>query len=59
MRQLEKLELAFGHDQDVINVYNNMHVGYRVKMEWGIRGEGMETEMETINEAMGFHKIQI
>jgi hypothetical protein len=34
-----------------------MHVGYRVKVEWGMGGEGME--METINETMGFHKIQI
>jgi hypothetical protein len=52
MCQLEKLELALGHDSDVINAYNNMHVGYRVKVEWGM-------EMKTINEAMGFHKIQI
>jgi hypothetical protein len=33
-----------------------MHVGYRVKAEWRIGGE---LEMETINEGMGFHKIQI
>jgi hypothetical protein len=31
-----------------------MHVGYGVKVEWGIGGEGIE--METINEVMGFHK---
>jgi hypothetical protein len=36
MFQLRKPELAHGHDQNVINAYNKMHVGYRVKMEWGI-----------------------
>jgi hypothetical protein len=30
-------ELAHGHD-NVMNVYNKMHDGYRVKVEWGIRG---------------------
>ncbi len=30
-------ELAHGHDS-VMNVYNKMHDGYRVKVEWGIRG---------------------
>jgi hypothetical protein len=38
MFQLGKLKLAHGHDQNVINAYNKMHVGYRVKVEWGIGG---------------------
>ncbi len=38
MFQLGKFELAHGHDQNVINAYNKMHVGYRVKVEWGIGG---------------------
>jgi hypothetical protein len=29
-------ELALGHDS-IMNVYN-LHDGYRVKVEWGIRG---------------------
>ncbi len=38
MFQLGKLKFVHGHDQNVINAYNKMHVGYRVKVEWGIRG---------------------
>jgi hypothetical protein len=38
MFQLGKPKLVHGHDQNVINVYNKMHVGYRVKVEWGIGG---------------------
>jgi len=26
------------HNQYVINVYNNMHVGYKIKVEWKIAG---------------------
>jgi hypothetical protein len=30
-------KFAPGHD-NIMNVYNKMHDGYRVKVEWGIRG---------------------
>jgi hypothetical protein len=35
---LGRHELTHGHDQNAINAYNKMHVGYKVKMEWGIGG---------------------
>jgi hypothetical protein len=35
---LGRHELTPRHDQNAINVYNKMHVSYKVKMEWGIRG---------------------
>jgi hypothetical protein len=38
MFQLGKLKLVHGHDQNVISAYNKMHVGYKVRVEWGIRG---------------------
>jgi hypothetical protein len=33
MFQLGKPKLVHGHDQNVINVSNKMHVGYKVKVE--------------------------
>ncbi len=36
MHQLGRCEHALGHDQNTVNVYDNMHVGYNVKVEWGI-----------------------
>jgi hypothetical protein len=33
---LGKHELTPRHDQNAINVYNKIHVGYKVKVEWGI-----------------------
>ncbi len=36
MHQLRRCEHAFGHDQNIINVYDNMLVGYNVRVEWGI-----------------------
>ncbi len=33
-----EVQLAHGHDLDAIIVFNKMHVGYRVTMEWGIDG---------------------
>ncbi len=36
MHQLGRCECALGHDQNIINVYENMFVGYNVKVEWGI-----------------------
>jgi hypothetical protein len=38
MCQFGRHELTPGHEQNVINAYNKMHVGYKVKMEWGIGG---------------------
>jgi len=35
--QLGRCGCALGHDQNIINVYDNMHVGYNVRVEWGIR----------------------
>ncbi len=36
MHQLGRCECALGHDQNIINVYDNMLVGYNVRVEWGI-----------------------
>jgi hypothetical protein len=36
--QLGKCELAFGHDLNVVHVYNEMHARYIVWVEWGIGG---------------------
>jgi hypothetical protein len=36
MHQLGRCEHALGHDLNIINVYDNMFVGYNVKVEWGI-----------------------
>jgi len=36
MHQLRRCERALGHDQNIINVYDNMLIGYNVKVEWGI-----------------------
>jgi hypothetical protein len=33
-----KCELILWHDQNVVDVYNKMYVGYKVTMEWGIGG---------------------
>jgi hypothetical protein len=33
-----EVQLVHGHDLDAIIVFNKMHVGYRVTMEWGIDG---------------------
>jgi hypothetical protein len=38
MCQLGRHELSFMHDQNLINVYNKMHVSYKVRVEWGIWG---------------------
>jgi hypothetical protein len=38
MCQFGRHELTLGHEQNEINAYNKMHVGYKVKMEWGIGG---------------------
>jgi hypothetical protein len=38
MFQLGRGEFVFGHDQNVINVFNKMHASCRVKVEWGIGG---------------------
>ncbi len=37
MHQLGRCGCALGHDQNIINVYENMHVGYNVRVEWGIK----------------------
>jgi hypothetical protein len=37
VHQLGRCEHALWHDQNTINAYNNMHVGYNVKVEWGIK----------------------
>ncbi len=38
MCQLGRHELSLAHDQNLANVYNKMHVGYKVRVEWGIWG---------------------
>lgn len=37
IQQLGKHEFAPRHDLNVVHAYNNMHVGYKVHVEWGIR----------------------
>jgi hypothetical protein len=36
MHQLGRCECALGDDHNIINVYDNMLVGYNVRVEWGI-----------------------
>jgi hypothetical protein len=38
MWRLGNCELAFGHDLNVVHVYNEMHARYIVWVEWGISG---------------------
>ncbi len=38
MHRLGGCEFAPKHDLNVINVFNKMHVNYRVRVEWGIGG---------------------
>ncbi len=38
MRKIGKLEVGSNTNQYVIEVYNTMHVGYKVRMEWRIGG---------------------
>jgi hypothetical protein len=38
MRRIGRYEIDLNVDQDVIKAYNKMHVGYRVRVEWGIGG---------------------
>ncbi len=33
-----KYEFVPRHDQNVINAYNKVHVGYKMKVEWKIGG---------------------
>ncbi len=35
---LGRCELAPRHDLDVVNAFDKMHVGYKIRMEWGIGG---------------------
>lgn len=37
MQQLGKHEFASRHDLNVVHAYNNMHVRYKVQVEWGIK----------------------
>jgi hypothetical protein len=48
MCQLGRFNLAPKHDLDAINTFNKMHVGYRVRVEWGIGGAKMQ--VDAINE---------
>jgi hypothetical protein len=38
MRRLGRWEVGPNFGDDAIKAYNNMHVRYRVRMEWGISG---------------------
>ncbi len=53
MRRIGRCEIDLNVDQDVIKAYNKMHVGYKVRVEWGI-----EKEMEMVHEKVEFHKAK-
>jgi len=38
MHQFGRQELAPCNDLQLVQLYNKMHVGYKVQVEWGIRG---------------------
>ncbi len=38
MRRMGKQDLPLNADHGVVNVYNKMHVGFRVQVEWEIGG---------------------
>jgi hypothetical protein len=38
MRRMGRQELQSNVDHGVVDVYNKMHVGFRVQVEWGISG---------------------
>jgi hypothetical protein len=38
-----KCEFVLGHDQNIINAYNKMHVGYKIKVKWKIGGFNRNT----------------
>jgi hypothetical protein len=35
---LGRCKLALKHDLDAVNAFDKMHVGYKIKVEWGIGG---------------------
>ena len=38
MRCVAPRELEENHDETAVNAYNKMHVGYMVRVKWGIGG---------------------
>jgi hypothetical protein len=38
MKRIGRCEISPNVNQDAIRTYNKMHVGYKVRMEWGIGG---------------------
>jgi hypothetical protein len=38
MRRVGRREISEGSDVGAIDLYNKMHAGYRVRVEWGIGG---------------------
>jgi hypothetical protein len=38
MQRIGRWEITLNVDMDAIHAYTKMHIGYRVHVEWGIRG---------------------
>ncbi len=38
MQRIGRWEITPNADMDVVHAYNNVHVGYRVQVKWGIGG---------------------
>jgi hypothetical protein len=54
MRKIGRCEVSLKVNHDVITALKKKHVGYKVRMEWGIGG--LKRKMEMIDEKVWVHK---